>query len=343
LIKKLLHYLITAGFLLLSIPENAVAQKTKVEICTWKECQKGAISVSLDDSEIPCLKSLNRNHFKATYYISPMAMNESENKKRGRYFYFKNLYKDKNEMGGHTYSHTCSQLSQKDMRIEFVKNIFFIEKVIKAASTDIVTMSWPCGFVQNKELAAEYFLAARGYQINKLEDTTPEDFMNLKSFNSPEHNTPDNNPSLINVVMQAEKTGKWAIFVFHYSCDDYHAIDLAAKKNLWVAPVKDVVLYILERNGTQIKDYVETSTEINFNATRKPLRTTSIRNFETTLKPSDQITLKVDIDDTRNIKGVLVNEKKTQYRITTLDSNKYLLVNTFIPSQVETKIKVVYE
>ena len=77
-------------------------------------------------------------------------------------------------------------------------------------------MIWPCGFTCFREqaIAAEYFLSSRGYNINQLEGATPDNFMNLKSYNSHEH--PPFPPSDFKTLVDAAvNQKKWFNLVLH--------------------------------------------------------------------------------------------------------------------------------
>ena len=67
-----------------------------------------------------------------------------------------------------------------------------------------------------------------------------------------------------------------------------------------------------------------------------------MRRFEDSFKPSDKITLKIDIDDNKEIQGVIAGSVEIKYQEVNLKANKYLLVNSFVPSLREKTIKVIY-
>ena len=89
----------------------------------------------------------------------------------------------------------------------------------------VVSLAWPAGVTSPDEevVAADYLLACRGYNWNQLEDPSPADFMNLKSYNSHEH-APFPPADLKTVVDAAVAQGKWFNLVLHTTNNDNGAI-----------------------------------------------------------------------------------------------------------------------
>ncbi len=328
--------------LAMSFPPDINAEDTKITPCIWKDCRAGAVSISLDDTQISCLRPLARHHFKATYYVSRFGIIETRERQKWRYQILKGVYQAGNEVGGHSYSHPCLPVSAAKMRQEFLLSMLYLRDMVGVPMDGIITMSWPCGFVQHKEIAAEYFLAARGYCLNQLEDPTPQDFMNLKSFNSPEHNLSVKRPNLKRAVLQAEQEGKWAILVFHYTCNLFNVIDFAATRDVWVAPVGTVIKYILQRNSLYISDCQETKEGLIFTVSRPPARSTPIRQFELAFNKSDVVTLKIDIGDAQTVRAVRSGHENIPYQSLHQGRRHILLINVFVPSTGEKRIEIDY-
>jgi hypothetical protein len=132
---------------------------------------------------------------------------------------------------------------------------------------ELTSFAWPYGdtSAESRAIASEYYVSARGYHINELEDKNPTDFMNLKSLNTPHYHPPeDDPPDYFQKADEAEALGKWVNYVFHNECQDDGAIRYLAAKDLWVAPVGRVAKYIKERQNAQIVEVVRTDSEIRF-------------------------------------------------------------------------------
>ena len=166
-----------------------------------------------------------------------------------------------------------------------------------------------------------------------LEDTTPLNLQNLKSFNSHQH-TPYPPSDLKTVVDMAEQQGKWANLVFHSPCNDDGAIDYAATKDVWVAPIGTVVKYTVQAERFVLVDYQVTSDKLTFSFNRLPIPPSSVRSFETAIKPTDQITLQIDINDLLPVQSVRLNGADYPYTIKTVNGNRVLLIDTVIDTVV---------
>ena len=137
---------------------------------------------------------------------------------------------------------------------------------------ELTSFAWPCGETtpQEEQMASQYYISARGYFINQLEDVNPADFMNLKSFNTPGYNPGYYPPPLKDVADSAESQGKWANFVFHDSCNDGGVIDYLATK------------YVRERQNSTIGNLTNTASSIKFNLVNN--QDHSLYNQELSLK-----------------------------------------------------------
>jgi hypothetical protein len=132
---------------------------------------------------------------------------------------------------------------------------------------EVTSFAWPCGFntAREKDIARQYFVSARGYHINQLEEKNPADFMNIKSLNTPYyHDPPLAPPSYFDMADLAESQGKWVNFVFHNECQDDGAIEYLASKSLWVAPIGRVAKYIIERQSSNVQNLQGTTSGIKF-------------------------------------------------------------------------------
>ena len=126
------------------------------------------------------LNELQSNGFQGTYvYIGTTPPS-----------FYTAFYNAGMELGSHFVNHLCYALSDDVLKYQEIEpNISGICTNTPQPCEDVITLVWPCGVTNYREqaVASEYFLSARGYSINQLEDATPENFMNLKSYNSHEH------------------------------------------------------------------------------------------------------------------------------------------------------------
>ncbi len=283
-------------------PSNSTPTQVNysVEICDWQNCHAGAASVSMDDSYPSCREILNNNGFKGTYYLS-----------RTSYFtqstwaLWNDMYKEGHEIGGHTQNHLCQNLIDSKMKTEIELNKKDILTHINMSAEDFSSFAWPCG--QNnanmQAVASKYFVSARGYFINKLEEKNPNNFMELKSLNTPHYHDPANDPpDYFLMADEAEKTGRWINYVFHNACSDDGAINYLATKDLWVAPVGIVAKYIKERQDVKIESLSASGSEVNFNL--KSSLNSSLFNQE--------VTLKLGVDPSK-VNSVRLNEKNIPF------------------------------
>ncbi len=251
-----------------------------IEICDWQDCHAGAASVSMDDSYPSCREILNNNGFKGTYYLSRTVYFT-----KSKWALWNEMHKEGHEIGGHTQNHLCQNLIDSRMKTEIESNRRDILTHINMSAEDFSSFAWPCG--QNnanmQAVASKYFVSARGYFINKLEEKNPSNFMELKSLNTPHYHDPANEPpNYFLMADEAEKTGKWVNYVFHNTCPDDGAINYLTTKDLWVAPVGIVAKYIKERKDVRIESLNASNSEINFNL--KSSLNSSLFNQEVTLK-----------------------------------------------------------
>ncbi|MCX5885744.1 MAG: thrombospondin type 3 repeat-containing protein [Proteobacteria bacterium] len=303
-----------------------------VKVSPWKDGHKGALSVSVDDGCSSCFDQLVENGFEGTYLTNGTLPPS----------FYANYYNNAGmELGSHLVDHLCIDNLDADTfrQQEIEPNRQGICNNTSEPCEDVITLAWPCGSINTNysAIASEYFLSARGYNFNQLEDMTPSDFLNLKSFNSHEH-TPFPPSDLTTVVDMAEQQGKWANLVFHTSCNDDGAINYAAKRDIWVAPIGTVVKYILQRDRFILNNYQQNSNQIVFSFSRLPLQSSQFRSFETAFGPEDTVTLQISVDATWSIDSVTVHGVSHSYELKTIDGNALLFVDTTIdtnPNSIE--------
>jgi len=278
----------------------------RARIATWRGAKAGAMSVSVDDSQATAFDDLSTNGLEGTYFMYGLVAPQ----------FYTNVYLAGMEMGAHTVSHVCYAMDEAALRWQLSNNIAGLVAAVPEASNAVVSFAWPCGVntLEERAIAADYFLGARGYNINQLEDASPYDFMNLKSFNSHEH-PPSPPDDLKTVVDDAIAQGKWFNFVLHTVEDDDGAIDYSMGKDIWVAPIGSVVKYILQRDRTVITNYVQNSTDIIFDCYRLGLDGSAIRDFEGAVGPKDALTVQIDISGRASTPVLKVNGDYTSYAL----------------------------
>ena len=305
-----------------------VKQNDSVQVTTWKGAHKGAMSVWVDDSNPSCFGNLQSRGVEGTYVANGAVPPQ----------YFTAYYNAGMELGSHLSSHICSAVTESVLRQqEIVPNISGICANTPEPCQDVVSMAWPCGFttIEAKAAASDYFLSARGYNFNMLEEITPTDWMDLKSFNSREH-APYPPADLRTVVDMAVQQGKWANFVFHSNCGDDGAIAYTAAQDIWVAPAGTVAKYILQRDRFILNSYQSTSTSTTFSYSRLSIASSPVRSFETAFGPEDQVTLEVMIKGIKPVSSVTLDGTGCPFTVLTENDNTIVLVDAPIDTAIRT-------
>jgi cysteine-rich repeat protein len=246
-------------------PVTSQNPKTGASVCTWKDCRKGAVSVSTDDSYSSCMEELDIHGFKGTFFLSNMSGLNSN-----QWAVFKQAFLNGHELGTHTDGHTCWEVNDSVFIDDLTRNRDYIKNWTGAKDVDLVSHAHPCGFFTDKVksmLATNWtYLSARGYGANNLEQSAPLDFFNLRSINS--HEYPGDEfepPNYFELVNRVESEGKWANLVFHVECDHDGVINYLPLKEIWVDTVGHVVRYIKLRDSANISNYVASGSQIDFN------------------------------------------------------------------------------
>ena len=138
------------------------------------------MSVWIDDSVPVMFTELTANGFAGTYALmGPGVLSQV----------FATYHNAGMELGSHSESHPCTPQTGFDRRTQLELNISNIVVSTPQTQNRLTSFAWPCGAntLREKVWASDYFLISRGYNWNQLEDTTPKDFMDVKSYNSHEH------------------------------------------------------------------------------------------------------------------------------------------------------------
>lgn len=305
-----------------------------VKITTWKDGYTSAMSVSVDDAQPSGFDDLQSNGFSGTY-VSWGSVPPS---------FYTDYYNAGMELGCHTVNHPCNSVPDNVLRNqELVPNIQGIATYTPEPNKDIISLIWPCGYTNYREqaVATDYFLSARGYNINQLEDANPENFMNLKSFNSHEH-TPYPPSDLKTVVDAAVSQQKWFNLVLHNHNNDDGATTYAHSKDIWVSAIGTIIKYILQRDRFILTDFNSTSDYITFNVSRLSVPPSGLRSFETAFGPNDLTTMQIDVDDNRAIEYVSIDGTQNAFQTKDMGGNKVLLTNVRLETVNSKSIEIKY-
>ncbi|GEM_PF-4906808 len=301
----------------------------------WREGKAAALTVWVDDSDDVMFDVLQTNGYHGTYLL--WGVDEVHVIPP----FFTNYYNAGMELGSHTVHHPCNaSLDEPSQRYEIETNIADIQAFTPATQQEIICFAFPCGLAGERQraIAADYFLTARGYNVNRLEDASPIDWMFLKCFNSHEHDpadydesAPPNPADLKTVVDAAIAQGKWANLVFHGYENDDGAVAYSVGKDIWVAPAGEVAKYIHQRDRTVISNYVETVGQISFDCFRFPLPSSVYRNFETVMTTNDLVTLQVDLGGIQAVTNVTIaGVATTNYSVHSVGDRTMLSFDTLV-------------
>ncbi|VVB77863.1 Uncharacterised protein [uncultured archaeon] len=268
-----------------------------ISICNWKDCHKGAVSVSVDDYFTSCSQQLEQNGYRGTYFLANTNTYSSS-----QWTEFNNLFKKGHELGTHTEDHLCSAVDDTAYIGNIQDNINDIISHTNVRQSDIITHAHPCGFtttgISNILKNNWNFLSARGYYYNQPETADPNNFFDLKSYNS--HGYPGGSyepPNYFSEVDKAEAQGNWLNLVFHVECSDDGVINYLPTKDLWVDTIGNVVKYIKLRENSTIYDVQDMQDKILF----------KIKTSYTAAYYKQNITLKVEMKNAPS--KVIVNNK----------------------------------
>jgi hypothetical protein len=293
-----------------------------VRVSPWMNTRSGAMTVWVDDSAPTAFDDLSTNGLAGTYLIWH----------EGAPAFFTTYYQAGMEIGSHTVDHPCFVVNEPTLRFELETNIVTLLASIPVPRNQVISFGWPAGVTSPEEetVAADYFLVSRGYNTNTLEDPTPRDFMNLKSYNSHEH-FPYPPADLKTVVDAAIAQGKWFNLVLHTTNNDNGAIAYSVGKDIWFAPGGTVTKYILQRDRTVITNYVQAPNYIQFDCYRLPLDSSSLRSFETAFGSNDVLTLTVNVSSSQ-VFGLLINGVPTAFT----NNGNMLYFNTQVTTNTQT-------
>ena len=295
-------------------------------VSTWKDGRLAALSVSVDDGEASCFTQLTQNGFAGTYFANGYTAPS----------FYSQYYAAGMELGSHLANHVCSEDTQ--LVADITANIAALcTPNTPASCSSIISLAWPCGFTETSEeyISNQYFASARGYNFNQLEETSPTDLQNLKSFNSHEH-APYPPADLKTVVDAAIQQGKWANLVFHSACNDDGAIAYSATQNIWVAPIGTVIKYILQRDRAVLANFQESSQQVSFSITRVSIPDKANLKVEAAITTADTVTLQIFLAPGTQVSSVLINGIATPFQIQSAGGGLTVSVNTIVDTSAKT-------
>ncbi len=266
------------------------AQKFSAEICTWKDDKAAAVSITFDDASYSqyeyAYPVLSKYGFKATFsLVGEWTKEQATYSAEPGYFEIKKmgwqqirqLHKAGNEIASHGYRHRRydRRLPLDTLAKQMKRNKTLIEQ---QTGDTCYTIHYPYSFA-NKKTA----LAARkaGFSFGRTGGDScnkpiPDNLLLLKSRAILNDTTP-NLSGFEKWLAQAH--GKWLILMYHHLFPkgskemrilEYHKVrntyslypatfdkqmQMLAQKNYWVAPVKDVGKYIVEREAVKLKTH----------------------------------------------------------------------------------------
>ena len=305
-----------------------------VKIAVWKDGLDAAMSVSVDDGQPSGYDELSKNGFKGTYVTNGTTPPS----------FYTTYFNAGMELGSHLVNHPCNSVSDYNLKFqEILPNVSNLCIFTPVTPDKIISLVWPCGYTNYREqaVASDYFLSARGYNINQLEDATPDNFMNLKSFNSHEH-TPFPPSDLKTMVDSAVFRHKWFNLVLHNMTNDDGAINYAKSKKIWVAPIGTIIKYLMQRDRCIISNYAESSDRSSFYVSRLSIPSTAAKDFEKSFGSEDITTILFDIEDNRLVESVIVNGVISSFRTEKQDGNILLFTNIKLDPGTDKYVEINY-
>ena len=298
---------------------------------TWRGGKAGAMTVWVDDSQPTAFDDLSTNGLAGSYMLDDLNPIPS---------FATNYFLAGMELGAHTLTHPCGvPLDEATLRYELNSNILNIVRFTPEPQAQLISFAWPCGLAGQVAgfWAADYFLGSRGYNLNQLEDASPYDFMNLKSYNSHEQ-APYPPADLKTVVDAAVAQGKWFNLVLHATNNDDGAIVYSLSKDIWAATGGSVVKYIVQRDRTVLTNYTESNGHIDFDFYRLPLDGSTVRSFESAIGPQDLLTFQVDVTGL-TVYGLTVNGIPVSYTNRLAGSTNLLLFDSPVTATAQTAVQ----
>ncbi len=266
------------------------AQSFSAEICTWKDDRPAAVSITFDDASYTqyeyAYPILSKYHFKATFsLVGEWTKEEASYSAEPGMFQIKKmgwpqirrLHQDGHEIASHGYRHQRydRHLPIDTLAAQMKKNKTLIERHTGAPC---YTIHYPYSFAWDETASAAQ---KAGFWFGRTGDdtdnsATPSNLWMLKSRAILNDTIPD--LSAFKEWLEQAR-GKWLILMYHHLFPkgskemhilEYHKVrntyslypetfdkqmQMLAQTGYWVAPIKTVGKYIIERQHTRLRTY----------------------------------------------------------------------------------------
>ena len=103
-----------------------------------------------------------------------------------------------------------------------------------------------------------------------------------------------------------------------------------------MAPIGDVVKYIIQRDRTIISNFSESASSMSFEFARLPISSTVQRDFEATIKPTDVVTMQVDLTGVPFIGGVTVAGNAVPFEVRGAPGSRQLYFSAPVTAAAQT-------
>lgn len=292
-------------------------------ICTWKDDKLAAFTVTIDDNMVHdhawWIEQGNNYDVKFTWFIITNWINNIINGDGGEWADFQILH----DLGHDIQSHTVSHLRDDNLSIhdEYGNSIIYIENNINGAK--VQTLSYPGLPGNDQQVAAEYYIGARG-AATKINTKTPVNHMEIKVIEKINLTNSSQGftylPNMLNKDSMYYKG--WYCTLFHGVSSPYDVITdclnyvTDPENDIWVGTFTEVIKYVRERDNAVITSSI-LDNQIRLNLSD---------DFEND-KFDMPLTIKVKINNQWNEVSLnpvqaVINEKIVEY-----NNEKYLILS----------------
>ncbi len=236
-------------------------------IATWKDNFAGAISLTIDDTRIDrldTLQILDDFGVKGTFYLDTRALQNSQAMLDG----FLAASQNGHEIGSHSLTHPfLTRLSAEVIDAELRESQQFLENF---TGKPVLSFAYPFGD-DDESLRAEvakYYLAARDVVPFLIHPSTGQDMFRLGETRGP-FNWSDAQfiEQRMEIATETAAVGGWSIDMYHTlvrgrsngeithteaALRGYLESLTTSDLSLWIAPLGEVAQYYLSREGVQI-------------------------------------------------------------------------------------------
>jgi hypothetical protein len=307
----------------------------QVGVCTWESCKSGAASFTIDDGATICRTEMEAAGFRGTYFYNGASTEP----------WFAAYSASGHEIGSHLTDHmkNCTRRPKgfPDLTPKTLRKIPYAPQEVAAfrasqiepnitaieagTGKPVVSMAWPCGSTDAGRMAAaaHVFLGSRGYYdpwdsnlqwVQDVNDATPIEFQNLNAADHYDQTFID----------RAISEGKWAIITTHEVCTGVSYIGSRLDR-LWVAPVGDVLKYILVRNAAQFSNYVRSRDTVTFDVMHEiaPVRRQKVDGtMMVPIEFDNPVTIKARLREADEVRSVEIDGVAVPYVVTSTQEGR---------------------